>query len=109
MDDSTLLSLLFFVVAPVCVLVGVVVVAHYPDRWFSVPLARALFLIWAGFMLWLVWTAYNGASDSPSLNWTCAVLGLGGATLFGGTALFGSSKTVLWVVGEFVEHLRRGS
>ena len=103
MNPNNILFLFPFVAA-VGVILGVIVVSRYPDRPFAVPLARVTLLLGAGFMLWLGWICFNDLPDSPLLNWTCVVLGLGCGALFGGGALFGRGEAVL----RNIQHIRDG-
>jgi NO-binding membrane sensor protein with MHYT domain len=90
--------------AAVGVIVGVLVVARYPDRPHSVPLARATLLLGAAFMFWLGWMAFTDGPANPVINWACVGLGLICGVLLVGVALFGRGEAVL----KWIEDIRRG-
>jgi drug/metabolite transporter (DMT)-like permease len=90
--------------ACVFVIVGVIVVSRHPDRPYAVPLARAVLLTGAAFMLCLGWWVYDRGPDHSPGDWLVMGLGLACGVTFGGAALFGRGEKVLW----WIQQVRNG-
>jgi hypothetical protein len=100
---QTALLYLPFLACVFC-LCGVIAVSRWPDSPYAVPLARAVLLTGAGFMLWLGWMAYSDGPSDPLINWACVVICPVSALVIGGAALISSGQKVL----SFIEQIRNG-